>query len=1072
VGIFLDSAGGLWVTDSERGQVQEWLTGESLFAGSLIGSYGTGNGQFNHSADVAFDGKGNLWALDKGNNRLEKFNEKGEFVSAVGTKGGGAGQLNAPSALAIDPSGNLWVTDTANNRIEEWNEAGQFVLTFGREVNKTKVETAGATEAEKNLCTAASGNVCQAGVVGSSNGQLKAPQGIAATSGGNLWITDTGNNRLKKFGPTGSLLNNFSSEGSEEGKVKEPTAIAMGPEGSIWVADSGNNRIEEWSSSLTFVRQFGSEGTGNSQFECPVALDIDSAGNVWVGDKGNDRVEQFTPTGEYVAQLGSSSRFAFSGPMGLAADNKGGLWVTDTDHNRVQRLLTSEFETPVVTQAPAIDYSYSGTALTEMKLKEPEAPDPSIAVTIASGLAASATTGAETAAYTYASGNLTAEKDSEGEVKYERDESNRITKVILPNGTWAKITYDSTGRATKVVVKPVGGTEKTTNFKYELSPRKTIVWGTEKPEVIYYIGEDGSVFRVENAATPPSLYEPKGSLWGHRNDPNPIENKDQTLFVTAESQNEIASIRVVANGNAVVEEETCEDLSKPPTGKCDQVDLAWIFDPAAFAAGRLDLEVIATDVNGHATSERFFVTIPQQPPPDPEADVPPDFASTKQFREDYGLDREHPLSKPELNKLVLELLYEWEAQLPTAMAAADTWGVPMRGPELAEMEYRTAYTNQAATLIPEWAEEHAASSYGGMYVDERAGGRIYVGFTANQGSLVEALRQSGQLMNPSMVYAFPVPPTQSMINTEELAASVAGALAGNTAAREATTSVSVANSQGVVEVGATNPTLVSEVLKTQLGASAPITVTSRQSPVLMASRYQTTGAVLAGSAIAGVEGCTAGWSARAPEPGSQGPPYLYFLLTAGHCSPKGSTIVRQSAPHESGPTIGTVKRYAWPAFTNQAVTDAEGVLMISPSLKSHSVLNGSPLEPQSIQGTEAPMLHHRVCWSGKTLNHHCGNILKAEEINADGRFDWGFLVSGPTAQGDSGGPVWDPETHKAVGLITAGSPDYEHNKLCALLPSNLVRCPRMIFTPLLPRPGKSQPPGISPTLGVEVLKEG
>jgi len=202
-GIFLNAAGGLWVTDSGGDEVQEWLTRSFLFAGSRIGSFGTGTGQFNHPADVALDSKGNLWAIDKGNNRLQKFNEKGEFVQAVGSKGGAAGQLNAPAALAIDPSGNLWVADSTNNRIEEFNEKGEFVLTFGRDVNKTKVE-AGASEAEKNVCTAASGNVCQAGVIGSTNGQLKAPQGIAATSGGNLWISDTGNNRLKSSGRRGT----------------------------------------------------------------------------------------------------------------------------------------------------------------------------------------------------------------------------------------------------------------------------------------------------------------------------------------------------------------------------------------------------------------------------------------------------------------------------------------------------------------------------------------------------------------------------------------------------------------------------------------------------------------------------------------------------------------------------------------------------------------------------------------------------------------------------------------------------------------------------------------------------
>jgi sugar lactone lactonase YvrE len=470
MGVYLDSSGDLWVTDSGADQVQEWMTGSFLFASSRIGSSGSGNGQLSHPADVARDAKGNLWALDKGNNRLEKFNEAGAFVSAVGSKGGAAGQLNGPSALAIDPSGNLWVADTANNRIVEFNEGGQFVLAFGREVNKTKVQS-GGTEAEKSLCAAASGNVCQAGVTGSANGQLNAPQGIAATSGGNIWVADTGNSRIQKFGPTGTFLNMVNGNGSSGGSMKEPAAIAMGPDGSIWVADTANNRIEQWSTTLSLTRFFGSEGSGNGQFKRPAALDVDSAGTVWVGDQNNQRIQQFTSTGEYVAQLGDSSQFAFSAPMGVAADNKGGLWVTDTDHNRLQRILTSEFETPVATQVPAIDYSYSGTALTKMELEEPEAPDPSITVATTSGLATSASSEAGTATYGYASGKLTAAKDSEGEAKYEYDEGNRLKKVTLPNGTWASITYDSIGRATKVIVKPAGEAKRrrTSNTKKNLA---------------------------------------------------------------------------------------------------------------------------------------------------------------------------------------------------------------------------------------------------------------------------------------------------------------------------------------------------------------------------------------------------------------------------------------------------------------------------------------------------------------------------------------------------------------------------------------------------------------------------
>ena len=1080
-GLSLDSAGNLWIANPEADQVQEWMTGSFLFAGSRIGSLGTGTGQFNHPADVAPDGKGNLWTLDKGNNRLEKFGAGGEFLQAVGSKGGAAGQLNGPSALAIDPSGNIWVADTANNRIEEWNEAGQFVLTFGREVNKTKVETAGATEAEKNLCTAASGNVCQAAVAGSSGSQLKAPQGIAATASGNLWVADTGNSHLKKFGPTGSLLNNISSEGSEAGKVKEPTAIAMGPEGSVWVVDSGNNRIEEWNSSLAFVRQFGSEGTANGQFLRPAALDIDSAGNVWVGDQGGDRIQQFSVAGEYVSQLGGSAEFAFSGPMGMAVDNKGGLWVTDTDHNRVQRLLTSKFEKPVAVQAPAIDYSYSGTALTKLELKEPEAPDPSISVANTSGLATSATSGSLTTTYAYASGNLTAKKSSEGEVKYERDEvTNRIKRITLPNGTYAKITYDSLGRVATVSVKPAGGVEKTTNFKYETGSRKTYVWGTEKPEVIYYFGEDGSLLKWENAATPPVLESLGGSLWSSRNSTTLLENKDQYLYATAVSQNEIASIQVLINGNTIVEEATCQDNSQPPAHNCNSVTLEWITSAASHPPGRLDLEVVATDFLGHEVAERFFVTVPQQPPPDPEAPEKPTFESIKQFREEFGLDRTKNLSSSAQNHLILELLYEWEAQYPTATYSAERWGAPMRQSEISEMEYRENYINQAAALIPQWAEEHAPSTYGGYYVDNRQGGKIYVGFTADQSTRLAELKNSAGFIAPEQVMEYPIPPSRSLSAAEVTETEVVNAISESSSASQAVSSIGMEPGSTSIRVAGSNPALLKEFLDARFGSGAGFDVAYEPRADTAYSRFKASGPVDAGDSLGEKslpEKCTAAFGTTLRAGARRGEPdEKYFVLTAGHCFGMGTAVYRRDA-REVGAIhkIGVTRRTAWttpggPGGGNNE--DAAGILLDDPSFLSGRIYVGNPHVLAHVGAAETAPKGTTVCSSGSMGGVRCGSVRRLAWFITDEETGKGYAhrvleSSGGDVSGDSGGPVWNPKTEAAVGIVSLriGLPNHP----CHQIPRGLIGCPRMAFTPLRPFRGQIDPLGALNVLGLNLF---
>src|SRR4029077_14807716 len=295
-----------------------------------------------------------------------------------------------------------------------------------------------------------------------------------------------------------------------------------------------------------------------------------------------------------------------------------------------------------------------------------------------------------------------------------------------------------------------------------------------------------------------------------RNDPNPIENKDHTLSITARSTNEIASIQVLINGHAIVAEQTCSDPGAPPEHNCDSVSLEWITSAAAHPPGRLDLEVVATDFQERESAERFFVTIPKQPPPDPAAPEVPSFESIKLFREEFGLDREKALSESERNRLILELLYEWEAQLPAATYSTDKWGVPMRQPEISEMEYRETYINQAAELIPQWAEEHAPTTYGGYYIDNRAGGKIYVGFTSNQQSSVEALKQVPGLVAPGQIVEYSVPPVRSIATAEVPEASVMAVTSEDAYVFAATSSVGIEPGSTVVEVGTTDTNLLSQ----------------------------------------------------------------------------------------------------------------------------------------------------------------------------------------------------------------------------------------------------------------------
>jgi tripartite motif-containing protein 71 len=88
---------------------------------AAIGSAGSGDGQFNYPQNIAIDANGNLYVADTGNNRIEKFDTNGVYLSQFGSFGSGNGQFNYPVGLAFDLHGHVYVSDVANNRIQKFD---------------------------------------------------------------------------------------------------------------------------------------------------------------------------------------------------------------------------------------------------------------------------------------------------------------------------------------------------------------------------------------------------------------------------------------------------------------------------------------------------------------------------------------------------------------------------------------------------------------------------------------------------------------------------------------------------------------------------------------------------------------------------------------------------------------------------------------------------------------------------------------------------------------------------------------------------------------------------------------
>ncbi len=151
--------------------------------------------------------------------------------------GSGENALSGPTDVEVDQaSHDIYVTDPGNYRIEKFDSAGNFLLMFGKNVNKTKVEMLGATEAEKDLCTAASGDTCQPGTSSSSAGGFISPTYLAVDNypggEGDVYVGDPGDNLVSKFDSSGHIIPSWGPGGTKDGS--DADFGPFGGRGSIW----------------------------------------------------------------------------------------------------------------------------------------------------------------------------------------------------------------------------------------------------------------------------------------------------------------------------------------------------------------------------------------------------------------------------------------------------------------------------------------------------------------------------------------------------------------------------------------------------------------------------------------------------------------------------------------------------------------------------------------------------------------------------------------------------------------------------------------------------------------------
>ena len=161
------------------------------------------------------------------------------------------------------------------------------------------------------------------------HGNFQRPGGVAVDGNGNVFVLDSGSDRIVEFDHAGEYTREFGSAGSEDGQLNDPDGIAVAANDDVWIADTGNNRIEE----------FGADGEYLSSFaapEHPEGIAVGGHGSVWVSAGGHGGLRQFGENGEFVRDVGASGEGELRQPEGLAADAQGDVWVSDWSRSRVE----------------------------------------------------------------------------------------------------------------------------------------------------------------------------------------------------------------------------------------------------------------------------------------------------------------------------------------------------------------------------------------------------------------------------------------------------------------------------------------------------------------------------------------------------------------------------------------------------------------------------------------------------------------------------------------------------------------------------------------------------------------
>ena len=291
--VAVDSTGNIYVADTDNHKIKK-ITPDGVVT--------TISGTFNFPSGLAIDPAGNIYVADYGSNTIKKITPDGVVTTF-------ASSFNSPRGLAVDLAGNIYVADYGSNTIKKITSGG-VVTTFA----------GSGVQGFKNALNVAA--------------EFNSPIDIVIDSAGNIYVADMNNNKIRKIDRSNNdMVTTFagSSLGYADGsttdaKFKYPSGLTMDFAGNIYVTDSYNNRIRHITTDGVVSTIAGSGTLGNAigpplasaEFNYPEGISVDSSLNLYIADSANNQIRKIalSPTFTAVTNSATQTIVTFSEKIG------------------------------------------------------------------------------------------------------------------------------------------------------------------------------------------------------------------------------------------------------------------------------------------------------------------------------------------------------------------------------------------------------------------------------------------------------------------------------------------------------------------------------------------------------------------------------------------------------------------------------------------------------------------------------------------------------------------------------------------------------------------------------------